>query len=100
MFNAQRCDYDKLSTRELIQWSCDKCKVFSTINENDRISDDMYDNFKTALVERYGTYIGHINCCGIRSKLTEIVLLLEACSFYILGITESHLNDKITDEEI
>ena len=49
----------------------------------------MYDNFKTTL-KGTGLKIAHINCCGIWSL----------CSFDILGITESHLNDKITDEEI
>ena len=59
----------------------------------------MYDNFKTTL-KGTGLKIAYIYWCGIRSKLTEIVLLLEVCSFDILGITESHLNDKVTDEEI
>ena len=59
----------------------------------------MYNNFRTTLKGK-GVKIAHINCRGVRSKLTEIILLLKTCSIDILGITETHLNEKITDDEI
>jgi hypothetical protein len=92
-------DFNKLTNCDLLEWSCDKCKETSVNDENVSVCEDMYDSFRTTLKGK-GVKITHINCCGVRSKLTEIILLLKTCSIDILGITESHLNEKITDDEI
>ena len=44
--------------------------------------------------------MAHINCSGLFGKLTEITLILQETKTDILGITETHLSDKIKDEEI
>ena len=41
--------------------------------------------------------IGHLNVSGLVNKLLEVQLLLEVVSFDILGITETHLNESVTD---
>ena len=44
--------------------------------------------------------MAHINCRGLLGKLTEITLILQETKIDILGITETHLSNKIKDEEI
>ena len=93
-------ELNKLTNCDLSEWSCDKCKPrTSTNNEEDSVCEDMYDNFRTTLKGKR-VKIAHINCRGVRSKLTDIILLLKTCSIDILGITETHLNEKIADDEI
>ena len=59
----------------------------------------MYEELKTTLKGK-GLKIAHLNCRGVKSKLTEITLLLKTCCIDILSITESHLCDEILDENI
>ena len=47
-----------------------------------------------------GLRVDHISCRSLLSKFTEIQLLLQKCKIDVLGITESHLNEKIKDSEI
>ena len=44
--------------------------------------------------------MAHINGRGLFGKLTEITLVLQETKIDILGITKTHLSDKIRDEEI
>ena len=44
--------------------------------------------------------IGHININGLASKLTDIQFLLKEVEFDILGITETHLTEDISNELI
>ena len=61
---------------------------------------DPYEDLVASLSNRYGLRIGHINVNGLKSKLSEISLLIHSAKLDILAITESHLSDKIPDTEI
>ena len=62
--------------------------------------EDMYEELKTTVKGKgKGLKIALLNCRGVKSKLTEITLLLKTCCID-MGITESHLCDEILDENI
>lgn len=44
--------------------------------------------------------IAHINIRSLRNKLDEIELLLKVCRFDVLSITDSHLDEKISNEQL
>ena len=44
--------------------------------------------------------VAHINIRSIRNKIEEVKLLLHICRFDILAITETHLNHKISDNQL
>ena len=44
--------------------------------------------------------IAHLNICSLRNKLDELKVLQELCKFYIIGITESHLNNNDRNSEL
>ena len=44
--------------------------------------------------------IAHLNICRLRNKLDELKVLQELCKFDIIGITESHLNNKDRNSEL
>ena len=60
---------------------------------------DFYSTLQAEINIR-GLKVAHINCSGLFGKLTEITLILQETKTDILGITETHLSDKIKDEEI
>ena len=47
-----------------------------------------------------GLRVAHINCCSLIGKFAEINMLLQNCNIDVLGITESHLSQRIEDKEI
>lgn len=47
-----------------------------------------------------GLKVGHINVNGLFNKLQEIKCLLQAVSFDVLAITETHLHKNITDDQV
>ena len=44
--------------------------------------------------------VAHINVNGLENKLSEIMVLLQEKDFDVLGLTETHLTDQITDEHL
>ena len=74
-------------------WLCLDC------NKKDDLKKDFYSSFQPEINIR-GLKAAHINCRGLFGKLTEITLVLQETEIDILGITETHLSDKIRDEEI
>lgn len=44
--------------------------------------------------------IAHINIRSLRNKVDEVRLLLSVCKFDILSITETHLDDTISDRQL
>ena len=74
-------------------WLCPDC------NEKDDLKKDFYSTLQAEINFR-GLKVAHINCRGLFGKLTEITLVLQETKIDILGITETHLSDKIRDEEI
>ena len=74
-------------------WLCSDC------NEKDDLKKDFYSTLQAKINIR-GLKVAHINCRGLLGKLTEITLILQETKIDILGITETHLSNKIKDEEI
>ena len=74
-------------------WLCLDC------NEKDDLKKDFYSTLQAEINIR-GLKVAHINCRGLLGKLTEITLILQETKIDILGITETHLSNKIKDEEI
>lgn len=74
-------------------WLCPDC------NKKDDLKKDFYSTLQAETNIR-GLKVAHINCCGLFRKLTEIKLILQESKIDILGITETHLSDKIKNEEI
>ena len=63
--------------------------------------DDRAHNHLTEDLERCdGIRAAHINCNDLKNKLDEVELLLKSADFGTLALTESHLTDEITDEEL
>ena len=44
--------------------------------------------------------IAHINVRSLRNKLDEIKILLKVCRLDVLSITESHLDEKIANQQL
>jgi len=74
-------------------------KLCPDCNEKDDLKKDFYSTLQAETNIR-GLKVAHINCCGLFGQLTEIKLILQESKIDILGITETHLSDKIKDEEI
>ena len=74
-------------------WLCPDC------NENDDLKKDFNSTLQAEINIR-GLKVAHINCRSLFGRLTEIALILQEAKIDILGITETHLSDKIKDEEI
>ena len=99
--------YEEMIQSINLQWTCPPCEIFyaSNITPDLRTSAicqeemDMYQHL-TSQINGKGLTVAHINCCGLLSKRNEIQLLLEQCNIDILGVTETHLNDKVNDQEV
>lgn len=72
-------------------------KLCPDCNEKDDLKKDFYSTLQAETNIR-GLKVAH--CCGLFWQLTEIKLILQESKIDILGITETHLSDKIKDEEI
>jgi len=59
-----------------------------------------YEDLVESLSNHNGLCIGHLNVNGLKSKLSEISLLLHSANLDILAITETHLSDNVPDTEI
>ena len=44
--------------------------------------------------------VAHINIRSLRNKLDEVKVLMQVCRFDILAITETHLNQKISNKQL
>ena len=44
--------------------------------------------------------IAQINIRSLRNKVDEVKILLSICRFDILAITETHLDEKISDKQL
>ena len=47
-----------------------------------------------------GIKVAHINVSGLISKLMQIEILLKDCNIDVMAVTETHLTNKITHEEL
>ena len=52
------------------------------------------------LINTQGLKVAHLNVNGLLNKMSEIRFLLQETRFDILGLTETHLNNKIEDDQI
>ena len=79
------------------EWIWDSCFELMSANYN---FDQSVDEIIQGLPK--GIFFGHLNVCGLRSKLDqfEIKILLCANSFDVFAISESKLDSNIDDTEI
>ena len=61
---------------------------------------DLYPSLRTDLRHFPGFKVAHLNVNGLLSKILDIRALLSSIKFDILAITESHLNDNISNNVI
>eukprot|EP00795_Rhopilema_esculentum_P017110 gene17110-8627_t len=61
--------------------------------------DDMFANQWTEMNVQ-GLRVGQINCCSLIGRFADINMLLQNCNIDVLGISETHLNQRIEDKEI
>jgi len=62
--------------------------------------EELYDDLVDKLSLQTGLRFGHLNVNGLKSKLTEITLMVCTIKLDVLAITETHLSNEITDVEI
>jgi hypothetical protein len=48
---------------------------------------------------RDGLHLGHLNVCHLFGKLDQLSLVI-SCGFHLFGVSESRLNDRISDDDI
>ena len=75
----------------------------STINtsiDSFEPDEDVFTALKTTMGNNKNLKIGHININGLVNKLTDIQFLLKEVEFDILGVTETHLTEDISNELI
>ena len=70
-------------------------RCFDDVHEHE----NLYPSLKADL-QLPGLKISHINVNGLLSKLLDIKALLFSINFDILAISESHLSEDISDDEI
>ena len=109
---GQKYDEYEISNFE---WSCPICVHFehTQIEDRQRQTGDRnlvevghkggparaYNDLHSILGNR-GIKVAHINVNGLISKLTQIEILLKDCNIDVLAMTETHLTNKIADEEL
>ena len=71
-----------------LEWICDNCY------DLDQSTDDLMTNLPK------GVIFGHINACGILSKIDQLKIILRKQFFDIFAVTESKLDHNIDDAEI
>lgn len=62
--------------------------------------EDVFTTLKTTMGNNKNLKIGHININGLANKLIDIQFLLKEVEFDILGVTETHLTEDISNELI
>ena len=99
--------YQDLSTSDQ-PWHCDICsnKISSQMNNEDLIPDqsneldeDIYAELKQNLKIK-GLKVAHLNINGLFHKLSEVKFLLEETKLDVLAVTETHLHEKIKDDDL
>eukprot|EP00112_Aurelia_sp_Birch-Aquarium-sp1_P015632 Seg3486.1 transcript_id=Seg3486.1/GoldUCD/mRNA.D3Y31 product="hypothetical protein" protein_id=Seg3486.1/GoldUCD/D3Y31 len=96
-----------------VKWTCPACvgprgqiqelPIATQINEDmDPNGLEDRDMFKVlnSTMGRNGMKIAHLNVNGLLSKPRQIEMLMQYCQLDILAITETHLNWKVSDNEI
>mgnify|MGYP005953997949 CR=1 FL=1 len=79
---------------DISEWICDSCIENISMN---------YDLEKSAenLIQSLpkGISFGHLNVCGLFSKLDQIKIILRKSSFDVFAVTESKIDNSISDSE-
>lgn len=69
--------------------------------EDDENEEDYLQEFASSMCkERSALNIAQINIRSLRNKVDEVKILLSICRFDILAITETHLDEKISDKQL
>ena len=106
-------EYDKLQLLDYFYWNCPSCELralpfadasFLDSNVDDDLvsepDEDVFTTLKTTMGNNKNLKIGHININGLANKLIEIQFLLKEVEFDILGVTETHLTEDISNDLI
>ena len=93
-------DYVKC-TKRVAKWLCLDCErnTSTGISSNDDADESMYEMINNNLKEQ-GLKVAHLNVDGMRSKLSQIRILLQEVKFDILAVSESKISNKIEDNVI
>lgn len=104
-------EYRRLQMEDEIPWICPICTVPSDPEPLHSLVDDstlevlhthdlqVYNDLEP-LINTQGLKVAHLNFNGLTNKMSEIRFLLQETRFDILGLTETHLNNKIEDHQI
>ena len=81
-------DYVKC-TKRVAKWLCLDCERNTSTgrSSNDDADENMYEMINNNLKEQ-GLKVAHLNVDGIRSKLSQIRILLQEVKFDILAVSE------------
>ena len=80
-------------------WKCFKCLTLETVTTTSDDEGSAYDELITNISMK-GLKVGHLNVNGLVGKISEIRYLLRETKFDILGITESHLDKDVMNDDI
>ena len=88
-------------TKRVAKWLCLDCerKTSAGKSSNDDADENMYELINNNLKEQ-GLKVAHLNVDRIRSKLSQIRILLQEVKFDILAVSESKISNKIEDNVI
>ena len=59
-----------------------------------------HDTLINNISSHSGIRFGHLNINGLKNKIIDLTILLAETKFEIFAVTETHLTDNITDNEI
>ena len=104
-------EYRRMQLEEEFPWICPICIASSdSMLLHSLVEDSTLECLHTHDLELYedleplintqGLKVAHLNVYGLLNKMSEIRFLLQETSFDILGLTETHLNNKIEEDQI
>ena len=91
--------HNEYSANEELMWKCFKCLTLETVTTTSDDEGSAYDELITNISMK-GLKVGHLNVNGLVGKISEIRYLLRETKFDILGITESHLDKDVMNDDI
>ena len=106
-------EYRRMQLEEEFPWICPICIASSdSVLLHSLVEDSTLECLHTRthdlqlykdlepLINTQGLKVAHLNVNGLLNKMSEIRFLLQETRFDILGLTETHLNNKIEDDQI
>ena len=91
--------YNEYSANEELMWKCFTCLTLETVTTTSDDEGSSYDELITNISMK-GLKVGHLNVNGLVGKISEIKYLLRETKFGKLGITKSHPDKDVMNEDI